>query len=172
MYRNILLDIPIRLLGVSPGGSVSATECLSTQWSPPATRAPKPRTVRFASSRTRLTAWLFRSPRSLVPAHPRKKYGRILRPSGVRWGQRGFTMGDRERGRVNHDNLPARLLSITDSSSRPTPFLSVINSKQESGVINQSLVTLQHTLSVIGALYIFYGICFTQDVSVTSLGWG
>ena len=36
--------------------------------------SPKPRTVRFASSRTRLTAWLFRSLRSLVPAHPRRKY--------------------------------------------------------------------------------------------------
>ena len=35
--------------------------------------SPKPRTVRFASRRTRLTAWLCRSLRSLFPAHPRKE---------------------------------------------------------------------------------------------------
>ena len=41
--------------------------------------SPKPRTVRFASRRTRLTAWLFRSLQSLFPAHPRRKFRRVPR---------------------------------------------------------------------------------------------
>ena len=57
-FRNILLDIPKTLVGVPP----------------------KPRTGRFASSRTRLTAWLFRSLRLLLPAHPRRKNGAQPRP--------------------------------------------------------------------------------------------
>ena len=43
---------------------------------------PKPRTGRKASGRTRLTAWLFRSLWSLIPAHPRRKYE--TRPAPVK----------------------------------------------------------------------------------------
>ena len=90
--------------------------------------SPNPRTGRFAPSRTHRRRGFCRSSWSLLPAHPRRKNGRILRPSEVRWGQRSFTMGDRECDRVNYDNLPTCLLSVTDGSSRPTPFLPVINS--------------------------------------------
>ena len=62
MYGDILFGYCIRLLGSPPSPGLAA----------------------FASSRTRLTAWLFRSLRSLLPAHPRRKgntlSGRFLIP--------------------------------------------------------------------------------------------
>ena len=56
-HRDILFGYPDVLVGVPPSPGLAA----------------------FASSRTRLTAWLFRSRWSLLPAHPRRIIGAQLR---------------------------------------------------------------------------------------------
>ena len=108
MYRNILLDIPIRLFGFP-----QSPDC------PLCVQSNTPDGVAFAAP----------VGRSFLHIRAGSSW-RIYAPSGVCWGQCGFTMGDGERDRVNHDNLPARLLSVTDGSSRPAPLLSVITSSK------------------------------------------
>jgi len=44
MHRDILLDIPMRWLGVSPAGSISAAECLRPSAVATGDPRPKPRT--------------------------------------------------------------------------------------------------------------------------------
>ena len=55
-------------------------------------------------------------------------------------------MGDR----VNNDDFPAHLLSITHGRRRPAAPFSVVDSQQSGGVVDQKTVAVQHTIFVVG----------------------
>lgn len=100
MTRNIVFDIPGRLLG-----------------------APKPPDCRFRGQSNTPAAWLFCSLRSRFLHVRAGSMARVPRLSGI-W-HRPF-VGDTQGKRVKQDNLFAGLLRVTDGCRRTAaPFADV-----------------------------------------------
>ena len=118
-HRDILLDIPMCLLG----------------------SAPRPRPDALAFGQTRLTAWLCRSRWSLLPAHPRRKFGvhSALQP---RLSRPGVLMCHDERHRINDNQLPSQLSRIAHGRTGAAPKSSVIDSQHQRGKSNERTITL------------------------------
>lgn len=128
MHRDILLAIPIRLVGVPPIPGLAALR-------------PVEHTVGVA----------FVAPAGRSFLHIRAgKTGRSRVPSGVCRSRHNITVGNQPGNRVDHDDLTSHLLSIAHSRCRPAAPFSVIDSQQSSGVVYQKTVAVQHTIFVVG----------------------
>ena len=139
MSGDILLDIPTRLLGVSPSAR-SALDERHRRSAP-----PKPRTGR---SRVQSNTPFGVALRFLHISAERT--GRSHTSSGVCRSRHNITVGDQPGNRVDHDDLPAHLPRITHGRRRFAALFSVIDGQQSRGVVYQKAVAVQHTIFVVG----------------------
>lgn len=122
-HRDILLTIPMRLLGVSPAGSVSAAVCQQHTAVATGDPRPNPQTGRFDVRLNTPFGVASVAPCGLL-LHIRAGIHRVPHLSCVRRGRRRFPIGNRQSNRVNHNHLPAHFLSIAHGccrSSAPIP---------------------------------------------------
>ena len=124
---------------------------------------PTPRTGRFTPGRTRLTAWFFRSLRSLISAHPRRKVTAQNAPPEVRQRRRSLLMSDMPGNRADHNDLQAHLPGIIYCCAGADSPHSVIDSQQQSGRIHQPMVPVDHAAIIVIAAHIVNRIGLFQN---------
>ena len=126
---------------------------------------PNPGPAAPAAGRTRRSAWLYRSRRSLFPAHPRGKKNEFM-TSRHRYICPISLVSNLKCAGVNDIDFPSQLPCVTYRCGGPAPQFPIVNSQQQGCVIYQKPVTFQHTTFVIEPIGVDYGIRLLQDRAV------
>lgn len=137
----------MRLLGVSPAGSVSAAVCQQHTAVATGDPRPNPQTGRFDVRLNTPFGVASVAPCGLL-LHIRAGIHRVPHLSCVRRGRRRFPIGNRQSNRVNHNHLPAHFLSIAHGCCRSSAPYPVVDSQYAVGVVHQKAVAIQHTIFV------------------------